>query len=443
MSFRSLRPFVALVASAVLGGVVAVGAVALLGGLDSPTTVVTETSAVQTPTLAPASGDAMTINEIYERAASGVVRINATDRSTSSGSTDPFGGQNSALGSGFVIDKTGHIVTNYHVVRDAGEVTVSFSNRDTVKAEVVGTDASTDLAVLRVETAANALTPLPLGNSDVVRVGDPVVAIGNPFGLDRTVTSGIISALQRLITAPNRFTIDHVIQTDAPINPGNSGGPLLNARGQVIGVNTQIETGTGTSATGNVGIGFAVPANTVKDVVAQILRTGRVDHAYLGISGQAVTDDVADAYNLPVGGRSARRVRDELERRGQGGPRGRQEPGGRRRRDVCPRRRHHRCVRRQEDLLHRRAARRDLRQEAGGQDHARDLPRREQDERDRDARTAARFPPGLAASTGPGVPGPCSSLIGMGSDRLPGPLPTFLLGADGHLRVEMAIAQDP
>ena len=298
---RPLATFAALVAAAILGGAVAVGAVALLGGLDSPTTtVLTETSAAQTPRLAPASADAMSINQIYERAASGVVRINATDRSTASGSTDPFGGQSSALGSGFVIDKSGHIVTNYHVVRDAGEVTVSFSNRDTVKAEVVGTDASTDLAVLRVATAANALTPLPLGNSDVVRVGDPVVAIGNPFGLDRTVTSGIVSALQRLITAPNRFTIDHVIQTDAPINPGNSGGPLLNARGQVIGVNTQIETGTGSSTTGNVGIGFAVPANTVKDVVAQILRTGRVDHAYLGISGQAVTDDVADAYNLPV-----------------------------------------------------------------------------------------------------------------------------------------------
>ena len=300
-SARPLATFATLVAAAILGGAVAVGAVALLGGLDSPTTtVLTETSAAQTPRLAPASADAMSINQIYERAASGVVRINATDRSTASGSTDPFGGQSSALGSGFVIDKSGHIVTNYHVVRDAGEVTVSFSNRDTVKAEVVGTDASTDLAVLRVATAANALTPLPLGNSDVVRVGDPVVAIGNPFGLDRTVTSGIVSALQRLITAPNRFTIDHVIQTDAPINPGNSGGPLLNARGQVIGVNTQIETGTGSSATGNVGIGFAVPANTVKDVVAQILRTGRVDHAYLGISGQAVTDDVADAYNLPV-----------------------------------------------------------------------------------------------------------------------------------------------
>jgi len=295
----SLRPVAALVASAVLGGVVAVGAVAALGGLDSSTTVVTETSAAPTSGLAPASGDAMSVNEIYERAAPGVVRINASNNSTS-GSADPLGGQDSALGSGFVIDKSGHIVTNYHVVRDAGEVTVSFSNRDTVRAEVVGTDPSTDLAVLRVETAASALTPLPMGNSDVVLVGDPVVAIGNPFGLDRTVTSGIVSALQRLITAPNRFTIDHVIQTDAPINPGNSGGPLINARGQVIGVNTQIETGSGTSATGNVGIGFAVPSNTVKDVVAQIRRTGRVDHAYLGISPQTLTEHVAETYNLPV-----------------------------------------------------------------------------------------------------------------------------------------------
>ena len=296
MSFaRSLRPFAALVASAVLGGVVAVGAVALLGGLDSGKTVVTETSAAPSSTLAPASTAGMSVNEIYERTASGVVRINATNNSTSSsGSTD------AALGSGFVIDKAGHIVTNYHVVEGANQVTVSFSNRDTVKAEVVGTDPSSDLAVLRVATSASALTPLPLGNSDIVRVGDGVVAIGNPFGLDRTATSGIVSALQRLISAPNSFTIDHVIQTDAPINPGNSGGPLLNARGQVIGVNTQIETGSGTSATGNVGIGFAVPSNTVKDAVAQILRTGRVDHAYLGISGQALTEDVADTYNLPV-----------------------------------------------------------------------------------------------------------------------------------------------
>ncbi len=300
MSFAPLRAVVALVAAAVLGGAVAVGAVAALGGLDGGTTVVTETPSAASPGLAPRSGAAMTVHEIYERAASGVVRVNATTNSTSSsGTPSPFGAQGvSALGSGFVIDKTGHIVTNYHVVEGADEVTVSFSNRDTVKAEIVGTDPSSDLAVLRVQTAASALTPLPLGNSDNVQVGDPVVAIGNPFGLDRTVTAGIVSALQRLITAPNQFTIDHVIQTDAPINHGNSGGPLINARGQVIGVNTQIETGD--SATGNVGIGFSVPSNTVKDVVAQILKTGRVDHAYLGISGQAVTPDVAETYNLPV-----------------------------------------------------------------------------------------------------------------------------------------------
>ncbi len=297
MSLASLRPVAALVASAALGGIVAVGAVALLGGLDSGTTVVTQTAAGESPALAPASTKGMTVNEIYERAASGVVRVNSTTNSTSASGAAPFGtpGQ-SALGSGFVIDKTGHIVTNYHVVEGADEVTVSFSNRDTVKAQVVGTDPSTDLAVLSVNVSASALTPLPLGNSDAVEVGDPVVAIGNPFGLDRTVTSGIVSAVQRLITAPNRFTIDHVIQTDAAINHGNSGGPLLNSRGQVIGVNSQIETGD--TATGNVGVGFSVPANTVKDVVAQILRTGRVDHAYLGISGQAVTPDVADTYNL-------------------------------------------------------------------------------------------------------------------------------------------------
>jgi S1-C subfamily serine protease len=281
-SFAGLGRFVALVAAAVIGGAVAIGAVSLAGGLESTTTV------------------GMSVNQIYRRASSGVVRINATINSTATpGSGNPWGTpQQSAIGSGFVIDKTGHIVTNYHVVEGADIVTVSFSNRDTVKAEIVGTDPSSDLAVLRVNTSASALTPLSLGNSDQLQVGDPVVAIGNPFGLDRTATSGIVSALGRLITAPNRFTIDHVIQTDAPINHGNSGGPLLNARGQVIGVNTQIETGD--TASGNVGIGFSVPANTVKDVVAQILRTGHVDHAYLGINGNSITRDVAGTYNLPV-----------------------------------------------------------------------------------------------------------------------------------------------
>ncbi len=286
---RSARPYLALVAAAALGGGLAVGAVALIGGLDAGTTVVTQTEPSPTTEAAPPPTSGMTVGEIYDRAAPGVVQI---------ASSPNISGTTTALGSGFVVDKAGHIVTNFHVVDGAGQIRVSFSNRDTVEAELVGTDPSTDLAVVRVDANASALTPLPLGNSDQVRVGDPVVAIGNPFGLDRTATAGIVSALQRLITAPNQFTIDHVIQTDAPINRGNSGGPLLNTRGQVIGVNTQIETG-GVSA-GNVGIGFSVPSNTVKDVLAQLLQTGRVDHAYLGIGGQAVNPDLAEQYNLPV-----------------------------------------------------------------------------------------------------------------------------------------------
>ncbi|CAN5645099.1 MAG: trypsin-like peptidase domain-containing protein [Actinobacteria bacterium] len=295
MALSPVRPYIALVATAAFGAAVAVGAVALLGGFEgsTTTTVVTETAAPRAAA-APSTGG-MSVNEIYERAAPGVVQIASTNKTA-----DAFSGDlpSSALGSGFVVDKAGHIVTNFHVVEDADEIRVSFSNRDTVEAELVGTDPSTDLAVLRVESQASALTPLPLGDSDLVRVGDPVVAIGNPFGLDRTATAGIVSALQRLITAPNQFTIDHVIQTDAPINRGNSGGPLLNAQGEVIGVNTQIETGG--ISTGNVGIGFSVPSNTVEDVVAQILQTGRAEHAYLGISGHAVTPDLAETYNLPV-----------------------------------------------------------------------------------------------------------------------------------------------
>jgi S1-C subfamily serine protease len=289
------RPYLALVAAAALGGGLAVGAVALLGGLEGgDTTVVTETAASEatetTSTTRPPRW--MSAGEIYEHAAPGVVQIASTSN------VGGLGGNDSALGSGFVVDKEGHIVTNYHVIEGASQIRVSFSNRDTVVARLVGTDATTDLAVLQVEASPNALTPLPLGNSDKVLVGDPVVAIGNPFGLDRTATAGIVSALQREIEAPdNRFAIDHVIQTDAPINHGNSGGPLINTRGQVIGVNTQIETG---GAAGNVGIGFAVPSNTVKDVVAQILQTGSVDHAYLGVRGNEINADLARNYNLPV-----------------------------------------------------------------------------------------------------------------------------------------------
>jgi S1-C subfamily serine protease len=153
--------------------------------------------------------------------------------------------------------------------------------------------------VLQVDAHARALTPLPLGNSDSVHVGDSVVAIGNPFGYDRTVTTGIVSALQRVIQAPNSYSIDHVIQTDAALNKGNSGGPLLDARGEVIGVNSQISTG-GSGTSGNVGIGFAVPINTVRTVAAQLISSGHVNHAYIGITAEPVSKSAARLFHLPV-----------------------------------------------------------------------------------------------------------------------------------------------
>src|SRR5204862_688409 len=193
------------------------------------------------------------IHESYARAAPGVVQVTATSRVTSAPDPflDPFGfggpttQTQEALGSGFVIDKAGHIVTNFHVVQGAGHVEVSFSDNERLPARVVGRDPSTDVAVLQVKARSRALTPLELGDSDAVRVGDSVVAIGNPLGEDRSITAGIVSALQRRIYAPNGAPIDHAIQTDAALNHGNSGGPLLNTRGRVIGVNSQIQTANG------------------------------------------------------------------------------------------------------------------------------------------------------------------------------------------------------
>ena len=306
MTSRSLYLAAALVATAVLGGGAALGGAALVGALGGNTTVVRE---VAVPGAEPAAfarpGDRLTINDIYRRSAPGVVQITAT--SSVRVQPDPFFGNpfgqsqsqtQEALGSGFVIDKAGHIVTNYHVVQGAGRIEVSFSNNEKVRARVVGVDPSTDVAVLQVNTRSRALTPLILGNSDSVRVGDAVVAIGNPFGLDRSITSGIVSALQRPIQAPNGFTIDHVIQTDAALNHGNSGGPLLNAQGHVVGVNAQIQTG-GTSD-GSVGVGFAIPVNTVRTVVAQLLANGKVEHAFLGISAKPIQPDVARLFRLPT-----------------------------------------------------------------------------------------------------------------------------------------------
>jgi S1-C subfamily serine protease len=208
--------------------------------------------------------------------------------------------QTQSLGSGFVIDKAGHIVTNFHVVSGARDVQVSFTSGERLKAKVVGSDPATDIAVLQIDASSRAFTPLTWGDSENLKVGDSVVAIGNPFGYTRSVTSGIVSALDRPLEAPDeQSVISHGIQTDAALNHGNSGGPLLNARGEVIGVNSQISTGN-TGQQGNLGIGFAIPAKTVRKVVAEIIDKGRVDHAFLGISANELTPQVAQLFNLPA-----------------------------------------------------------------------------------------------------------------------------------------------
>lgn len=224
------------------------------------------------------------VNRIYRDTEAGIGFISSTIEGEGT-PYSPFGdpGQGEATGTGFVIDGDGSIVTNNHVVQGASSVTVRLGDED-YEATVVGADPSSDLALLEVDAPAEALDPLELADSDEVQVGDPVVAIGNPFGLEKTVTTGIVSALQREITATDAYTIPDVIQTDAAINPGNSGGPLLDSEGRVIGVNSQIATGGGSN--GNVGIGFAVPSNTVEDVVGQIRETGQVEYPWLGISGR-------------------------------------------------------------------------------------------------------------------------------------------------------------
>ncbi len=252
------------------GGGAAVYAIASSGGTE---TIVRQVTVRDSQ---PASRTtALSVNAVYRRAHRGVVDITVTGSS-------PFGPSQSsqAEGSGFVYDSRGDIVTNQHVVDGAQSITVKLWNGKTYKARVVGTDSSTDLAVIRVDAPASQLHPLSLGDSSDVAVGDGVIAIGSPFGLEGTVTSGIVSALHRELRSQTGFTIADSIQTDAAINHGNSGGPLLSTSGQVIGVNSQIESDSG----GNDGVGFAIPSNTVRTVVSQLISTGKAQHAYLGVS---------------------------------------------------------------------------------------------------------------------------------------------------------------
>jgi S1-C subfamily serine protease len=293
-----------LLAVALVGGAVALGGAAALGKLGKKTTVEQITSPASTNVnVAPSRAGGLTPEAIYKRDAPGVVQITATTVTTTP--ADPFGftppqkQTEESLGSGFVIDKAGHIITNYHVISGAQKVQVSFTGGDQITATVVGKDPSTDVAVLKIDTHARALTPLMLGDSDGVRVGDEVYAIGNPFGYTRTLTSGIVSAVQRQISAPNSLPIDNAIQTDAAINHGNSGGPLMDADGRVIGVTSQISTGN-TGQQGNIGIGFAVPINTVRTVAAQLIKTGKVAHPFLGISILPINKQLAQLFNLPT-----------------------------------------------------------------------------------------------------------------------------------------------
>jgi 2-alkenal reductase len=209
---------------------------------------------------------------------------------------------NQGGGSGFVWDTEGHIVTNYHVVSGATDVEVMFADDTVVKAEVVGGDPDADLAVIKVDVPTNILKPVSLGDSDTMQVGQLAIAIGNPFGQDFTMTSGIVSAVGRTLRSGNSpFSIPEVIQTDAPINPGNSGGPLLNRHGQVIGINTQMLSRTG----GSSGIGFAVPVNIAKQIVPTLIEGKSYEYAWLGISGATLTAEAAEFRKLPAGTRGA------------------------------------------------------------------------------------------------------------------------------------------
>jgi S1-C subfamily serine protease len=288
----SLRTTLAFLLGAVTVGLV-VGVLALAGVIDDDQPAATADAAA-TPAATPRSTSPAaprtapaSVAEIYERVSAGVVFVSVQGGTGDLPFEGPGGGQ-AASGSGFVVDRDGSIVTNQHVVEDARTVSVRFGEDGApVRARVLGTDPGSDLALLKVDPkqVEGGVRALELASSKELRPGDPAIAIGSPFGLSGTVTSGIVSALDRPIQSPNGFTITGAVQTDAAINPGNSGGPLLDGQGRVIGVNSQIRT-NGSNA--NSGVGFAVPVDTVKEVVPQLERNGRVERGYLGVrSGES------------------------------------------------------------------------------------------------------------------------------------------------------------
>jgi putative serine protease PepD len=286
----SYKPVAVVLAAALAGSGVGAGVYAALEPGTRTETVVRETSGE--PVVA--ASEPRSVNGVYQAARDSVVEITVAGESFET----PFEGpEPRGQGSGFIYDTAGHVVTNAHVVENGDSFTVTFRDGSRHEARLVGADPSTDLAVIKVNAPAAKLKPLRLADSDAVRVGDPVVAMGSPFGLEQTVTSGIVSALGREIQSINDFAIDDTIQTDAAINHGNSGGPLLNLRSEVIGVNAQIRSESG----GNDGVGFAIPSNTVKDIAGRLISGGEVRHAYLGVQSQTIDQAAAEALDIPRG----------------------------------------------------------------------------------------------------------------------------------------------
>jgi S1-C subfamily serine protease len=288
-----LRRIAALVLPAAIGAGVALGVVGATVGFGGDTTTIiregggtivasapAESSRVAE---APKSEGALSVTQLVKRESPAVVLV------TTSG-----GESGGGLGSGFLIDRKGHILTNAHVVDGGEQTSVTFSDGTVEKAKVLGVDNSTDLAVLKVAEVPTGVNPAPLGSSAGLVVGQEVVAIGNPYGLERTATTGIVSALKRSIESPNDFTIQNAIQTDAAINQGNSGGPLYDMAGRVVGMNTQIASQNG----GNVGIGFAVPIDTIKPIAEAVINKGTVQHAWIGITGRELTPALAEKLGL-------------------------------------------------------------------------------------------------------------------------------------------------
>ena len=304
---RAPRWVAASVAPAVIGAAVAVAATTLVdvGGDDGTrtVTVVQQTSGLATgglgsdtapvnpeitPAPAPAAEGELPVTDIVRRLSPGVTLVTTGGRP---GTPDALSG---SLGTGFLVDRDGHILTNAHVVGDETDVDVTFENGEELPAKVLGRDEALDVAVLKIASIPAGAAIIPLGSIRTLQVGDPLVAIGNPLGYRQTVTTGIVSALKRTIDSPNDTTIQNVIQTDAAINQGNSGGPLIDRQGRVVGINSQIATEGG----GNLGIGFAVPIDTVKPVADSIIRTGTAQHAWIGIVGASLTPEIARANDL-------------------------------------------------------------------------------------------------------------------------------------------------